>query len=259
MAISARAITTLNPPFTQAQLSTALQSAFANAGFTSVFSSFTSGTDLVLVYALVVDATKTFGTTYLRIRITNTFVIHQTVFSTWNTANNTGTGNSSEASFTALVNSASVTFNALNGGIESRLVVVTQGTLFLPLGIVSPATMRSSWNLNVYTSGFIFTAATMTVLRGTTANQTGNSDNDVVLVGTSRLGTANVVDNERDIFSGWTLLNQSNQGFTGKTSDDLVVVASSGSTRYDTISKSGTSQQYLIILPGAGGIAVRIA
>ena len=259
MAVSIRTITTLAAPFTQAQLSTALQTAFANAGFSSLFSSFTSGTDLVLIYALVTDNTKTFGTTYLRIRITNTFIINQTVFSTWNTGTNTGTGNSTEVAYSTLVNSVSVVFNALNGGIENRLVMVTQGATFLPLGIISPVTMRSSWNLNTYTAGFIFTAATMTVLRGTTANQTGTTDNDVALVGNSRLSTANVVDNERDIFAGWTLLNQSGQGFTGKSSDDLAIVSANGSTRYDTIFKTGTSQQFLVILTGNGGLAVRIA
>jgi hypothetical protein len=258
MAVATRTTTSLAAPFTQAQLSTALQTAFTNAGFSSLFDSFTSGTDLVFVYALVTDGSKSFGTTYLRVRITNTFIVNQAVYSTWNATTHTGTGNSTEVTYSTLLSTANVTFNALSAGTEARLVMVTQGTTFLPLGIIAPTILRSSWNLNTYTCGFIFTASTMLVLRGTTANQTNTTDNDIALAGSSRLGTANVVDNERDLLAGWILLNQSGQGFIGKTSDDLAIVSASGSTRFDTIIKSGTSQQYLIVSTGTGGLAVRI-
>jgi hypothetical protein len=259
MTIAIRTITTLAANFTQAQLSTALQTAFTNAGFTSLFDNYTSGTDLILVYALVTDASKTFGTTYLRVRITNTFIINQAVYSTWNATAHTGTGNTTEVTYSTLINTASVTFNALSAGGEAKLIIVTQGSTFLPLGIIAPATLRSSWNLNTYTCGFIFISNTMLVLRGTTANQTGFADNDIALAGSLRLATANVIDNERDLLTGWILLNQSNQGFIGRTSDDLAIVSASGSTRYDIAIRSGTSQQFLILQPNAGSLAIRIA
>ena len=258
MAVATRTITTLAAPFTQAQLSAALQTAFSNAGFSSVFDSYTNGTDLILVYAFVSDAAKTFGTTYLRLRISNTFIIYQQLYSGWNSTTHVGTGSSAEVSYSTLLNTTNVVFNALNGSNESRLVMINQGATFLPLGIVIPATMRNSWNLNSYTNGYIFTANTMLVMRSTANNQYTSNDNDIALAGSSRLATANPVDGERDLLTGLVLLNQSNGGFCAKTSDELAVVSSNGSTRYDTFTKSGTSQQYLLINPGNGGLAVRI-
>lgn len=258
MPVSTRTITTLTAPFTQAQLSTALQTAFINAGFSALFDSFTSGTDLILVYAFVNDVTKTFGTTYLRIRISNTFIIYQQVFATWNAATDTGTGSSTEVTYSTLLNSTNVIFTALNGTTESRLVMVTQGTTFIPLGMIIPTTMRGSWNLNSHTNGYIFTANTMLVLRSSALNQFTSVDNDIALAGSTRLATANTTDNERDLLTGLVLLNQSNTGFAGKTSDDLAVGSFSGSTRYDIILRSGTSWQYLVVLPGSGGVALRI-
>ncbi|WP_414573361.1 hypothetical protein [Nostoc sp. CCY 9925] len=258
MAVATRTITTLSAPFTQAQLSTALQTAFTNAGFSSLFDSYTSGTDLILVYEFVVDASKTFGKTYLRVRISNTFIIYQQLYATWNTVSKTGTGSSSEVTYSTLLNNVNVTFNALNATSETRLILVTQGTTFLPLGMIVPTTMRNSWNLNSYTNGYIFTSNMMTVLRSSGQTQYSSADNDIALSGSSRLGTANVVDNERDVLSGLILLNQSNTGFAGKTSDDIAVISASGSTRYDVILRTGTSQQYLLINNGSGGLAVRI-
>ncbi|MEH2145298.1 hypothetical protein [Nostoc sp.] len=258
MAIATRTITTLSANFTQAQLSAALQTAFTNAGFSSLFDSYTSGTDLILVYAFVADASKACGTTYLRVRISNTFIIYQQVYSAWNPSTHTGTNGSIEVGYSTLVNTTAGVFNSLNGTSESRLVLVTQGATFLPLGVIVPVTMRSSWDLNSWTNGYIFTGSTMLLLRSTLANQYSNTENDIALAGSTRLGTANTIDNQRDVLTGLLLLNQGNTGFCGKTSDDIAVINGSGSTRYDILTKSGTSQQYLVVNPGSGGIAMRI-
>ncbi|MCC5669881.1 hypothetical protein LC653_40275 [Nostoc sp. CHAB 5784] len=210
MAVATRTISSLSAPFTQAQLSTALQAAFVNAGFTSLFDSFTSGTDLVLVYAFVVDGAKTFGTTYLRVRITNTFIINQALYSTWNATTHTGGNSSTEVAYSTLVSTTSVTFNALNASGEVRLILATQGALFLPLGMIAPINRRSSWDLKDWNWGHIFISSTMLILRSSGLNQYSNAENDIALAGSTRLATANVQDNERDILSGLILLNQSN-------------------------------------------------
>jgi hypothetical protein len=129
----------------------------------------------------------------------------------------------------------------------------------LPLGLIAPITRRGSWSLNSWSWAFIFTSSAMSVVRGTTLNQYASADYDIALGGNSRLGIANPSDNERDVLSNVILLSQSNQGFAGKSSDDLSVVSANNSTRFDTIPITGTSQQYLIVSPGSGGFAVRIA
>lgn len=258
MAVATRTISSLSATFTQTQLSTALQAAFASAGFSSVFDSYSVGTDLFLVYAFVSDVSKTYGTTYLRLRISNTFIISQQIYATWSVSSRPGSGNSVEVSYSALLNTSNVMFVSLNGTTESRLVMITQGTTFIPLGLIVPATMRASWNLNSHTNGYMFTTNTMVTLRSSALNQFTSNDNDIALVGTTRLGTANTTDNERDLLTGLVLLNQGNTGFAGKTSDDIGIGSFNGSTRYDIITKSGTSQQYLVLLPGSGGVAIRI-
>lgn len=257
--VATRTITNLATGFTQTQLRDAIITAFTNAGFSSPIQTFTSGTDLIVVFAFVVNAGATYGTSYVRVRITNTFLIYQQIFATWNTGTSSGANSSTEVSYGTLTNTTAVVFNSFNGVSEYRLVCLTQNTLFMPLGMIAPVTLRSSWNLNSWSWGFIFTSTTMVALRTTTLNPYNSSDCDIALAGSTRLATANTVDNERDIFTALVLLTQSNQGFTGKTSDDLGVVSASGSTRYDTIYKSGTTEQYLLINVGSGGFAVRIA
>jgi hypothetical protein len=252
-----RTITSLGATITQANLVSALQAAFLNAGFSNPVSDFTSGTDRIFTYSITTGS-GTFGTIFLRVRVTSALAVFQQLFTAWNPATNTGTGNSTEVSYGTLSNSVSIVFNALNGGLEYGLILLTQGGTFQPLGLIAPLTKRSSFSFNSYTWGFIFTSATMAVVRGSSLNQYASADYDLALIGNSRLATANPIDNERDVISNLVLLTQSNQGFAGRTSDELAVVAASGSTRYDTISISGTSQQYLIVLPGAGGVAVRI-
>lgn len=260
MAIATRTNTSLAAPFTQAQLSTALQAAFVSAGFSGTFDNFTSGTDLILVYAFVVDNTKTFGTSYLRIRITNTFVINQQIFSSWNAVTHTGGATpSTEVIFTALSPSTNVSFNAFSSVGEANLLIVTQGANSIPLGIIAPVTRRASWDLNNWNWGFIFISSTMAVLRSTNLNQYTNPDNDIALAGNVRMGTANIQDLQRDVLTGLILLNQSNQGFCGKTSDDFGIASGNGSTRYDTFFKSGTSQQYTLLISGSGMPVVRTA
>jgi hypothetical protein len=254
-----RTISSLAATFTQAQLRDALITAFTNAGFSSPTQSFTSGSDLIVVFPFVVNAGNTYGTSYVRLRISSAFGIFQQMYATWNTGTSSGTGNSTEVSYGTLSSSVNITFNSLNGGSEYKLIALTQNTTFIPLGMIAPANLRSSWNLNSWTWGFIFTSTAMTALRSTTINQYSNADFDIALAGNSRLASANSVDGERDILTGLILLSQANQGFSGKTSDELGIVAANGSTRYDTVTKSGTTEQYLIVGVGSGGLAVRIA
>ncbi|MFN6484628.1 MULTISPECIES: hypothetical protein [unclassified Nostoc] len=261
-----RTITTLNAGFTQAQLSAALQTAFANAGFSSLFDSFTSGTDLCLVYAFTTDATKTYGITYIRIRITTGFVIYQQPYGSWNTSTHTGTGTGTgtEINYGTLVNTVNVIFNSLTNGNEARLVCVNQGSTFLLLGAITPSILRGSWDLNSYTASFIPNTNTLTSIIGTIFNQyysistSTSMINTLLGAGSALLAGANIVDLQRDILTGVPLLNNTNGGFLGQLSSDFAICASNGSTRYDVIVPTGTSQQYLVIVPGSGGIAVRI-
>jgi hypothetical protein len=225
-----RTITSLSATITQASLVTAIQTAFTNAGFSSPVIDGSNGSDRVFAYAFSAGA-GTFGTVHLRVRVTSP------------TLAASGSNASTEVSLGTLSSTIPCNFNALNGGLEYRLIMLVQGSVLLPLGLIAPSTRRGSWNLNSWSWGFIFTSSAMSVVRGSNLNQFASAD----------------YDGERDVLSNIVLLSQSNQGFAGRSSNELAIVSANGSTRFDTINITGTSQQYLIVSPGAGGFAVRIA
>lgn len=258
MAIATRIDSFVAPTLTQATLFDGIKAAFNNAGANAPFDDYTSGTDRIVVYAIALDASKTYGTTYLRIRLTTGFVIGQQLYSTWNTSTKTGLNPSAEITYTALIVTTQVNFTALNGAAEFKLVMLTQGAIAIALGFVSPANRPAWWDLNAWNYCFLATAATFAVFRSTNLNPYSSSDNDSSL-NIARMGTANVQTNRRDLLPGVIFYSQTNQGISGRTSDDLVMIAGSGTTRYDTIQIPGDTKQYLLLNPASGGLAVRIA
>ncbi|MCC5629083.1 hypothetical protein LC613_13765 [Nostoc sphaeroides CHAB 2801] len=258
MAISTKITTSLVPTITQSLLFAAIKAAMTNAGFASTYDDYTSGTDLIVVYELVVDGSKTFGKVYLRIRLTTALVVAQQIFTAWNTTAKTGTNGSTEATYTALGAATTITFTAFNS-TEFRLVVLTQGTALIPLGLVVPENKQPFWDLNSWAYGFFFTTASMAVLRGviSTNNPYANSDFDVSLVGNSRLTNINSQTGQPDLIKGLILLSQSNQGVGASFSEDIGIGAFSTQTRFTDAIPPGTSQIYAIIQNLAGGIAIR--
>ncbi|MBE9191398.1 hypothetical protein IQ230_13790 [Gloeocapsopsis crepidinum LEGE 06123] len=258
MAIAIRTDSFVAPSITQLSLFNAIKQAFQNAGFVTPFDDYTSGTDRIVVYAITLDPSKTYGTTYLRIRLTSSLVIGQQILATWNTSNKTGTDASSEVTYSAIATNNQVDFVALNATPELNIVMLTQGSTAIALGSISPENKPSWWNLEAWNYCFIPIGNTFATCRSTTNNPYGNSSHDTSL-NISRMGSANNQTNRRDMLPGIILYTQSNRGISGRTSDDLVMVAASGTTRYDTLQIPGDSKQYLIIDPSVGGLAVRIS
>lgn len=258
MAIAIRTDSFLTPTFTQQGLYDAIKVAFVNTGFATIFDEFLSGTDRVVVYAIILDATKTYGTTYLRVKVTTTFIIGQQLFATWNAATDTGTGATTEITYTALPNTSPITFIALNGSNEYRLAILQQGSTIIVLGFISPANKPAWWDLVAWNYCFLFTTNVFFIMRSTTFNPYANTEHDSTL-NTGRMGFANSQTNRRDLLPGIVFFTQSNQGISGRSSDDLVMISASGSSRFDTIQIPGDTRQYLLLNPASGGLAVRVA
>lgn len=258
MVITARTDSFVSPTLTQQSVYDGIKTAFANAGYPAPFDEFTSGTDRVVVYAVVLDATKTYGTSYLRIRLTTGFVIGQQLFSTWAIATHTGTNGNTEITYTAFTTNIAVNFVSLNGGAEYKLVLAYQGTIYVQLGFVSPENRPSWWDLNAWNYCYLPTTNTFSVYRSTALNPFANTENDTNL-GVSRMSIANVITNRRDILPGVVLFTQANQGIVGRTSDDFVMVAASGMTRFDIVQIPGDTRQYLLLNSGNGALALRFA
>lgn len=257
MAIASRIDSLVAPTLTQLSLFNGIKQAFADAGYPTPFDDYTSGTDRIVVYAIILDSSKTYGTTYLRIRLTSGLIIGQQILATWNTATKTGTGGSTEVTYSAIATNVQVNFVALNATTELNLVMLTQGSTAIALGTISPANKPSWWNLDAWNYCFIPTGNTFATFRTTTFNPYGNINYDTSL-NVGRMGTANNQTNRRDMLPGVLLYTQSNQGIAGRSSDDLIMVAASGSTRFDTLQIPGDTKEYLILDPSVGGLAVRI-
>lgn len=234
-----------------------IKQAFLDSGFTASFDDYVSGTDKIVVYAIVTDSTKTNGTSYLRIRVTTGLAIFQQLFAGWTVATHVGTNGSTEIAYTAIIPTTQVNFTALKANPELSLVMINQGTNVIALGFLSPANRPGWWDLNAWSYCFIPTTNTFAAFRSTVLNPFTNPENDSSL-NFIRLGNPNNQTNRRDLLPGVILYTQTSQGITGRSSDDLVSVSATGSTRYDTLQIPGDTKQYLIINPAAGGLAVRI-
>ncbi|MBD2503133.1 hypothetical protein [Anabaena azotica] len=260
MAISTRTITSLTAPITQSNLVSALQTAFTNAGFDAPIQIFTSGTDQILVYRTILDNSKTYGAIFLRLRITNTLGIFQQLVSTWNTGTSSGTDASTEVGYATFLNSINITFNSFNSVSnnqpEVRQVIVTQNSLFAPLGLIFPENRPSRWDLNSYPYGFIWTSNNPSGLRTTTRNPYSNPDfstyiNDSNLSGTSPTGDGN------DLARGIILKSISNNGIGCQTSNDIGYGCVLGLPRFTSIPITGTNQAWTTINNVAGGLCLR--
>jgi len=247
------------PTITQQNLYDGIKQAFTNAGYPAPFDEFTSGTDKIAVYAVIIDSTKLAGTAYLRIRVTTALVVAQQIYSGWTVSTHVGTNGSTEITYTALASNLQVNFVALNANPEYKLILVYQNTVYYPLGYCSPNNKPSWWDLNSFPYVFIPTGNTFSLFRTSALNPYNTTEHDIALAGTSRLGSVNTISNRRDILQGLILLSQSNTGLSGRTSDDLVLFAGSSTSRFDVLQIPNSSNQYLILNPSSGGLAVRVA
>lgn len=258
MAAATRIDSTLGTNFTQATLVSALKTAFANAGFNAPIDDYASGTDRILVYSFVTDSTKTYGTSYYRLRIATTFVINQAIYSTWNVTNHTGTNGSSETSYTALSTSNTVNFTSLNGGSEFKFVFVTQSNNVIPLGVIAPTTRPNWWNLNNWNYAFIWSAVTLATLTSTNLNPYSSTAYSLI-INNSLLLYANTQTGNADVLAGLIIVSNTGRGIAGKTSDNLASGCVYNLTRYSAIASDIASEVFLIINFISGGLVVKVA
>jgi hypothetical protein len=256
MAIATRTDTTVAATVTQTSLVNALLTAFTNAGYSFPVDNYTSGTDRILVYKVDVDATKTFGSNFLRIRITSSLQILQQIMSGWNTSTKAATNASTEVSMGTFLTTSSIQLVALSAGLEGKFVACTQGTLFMFLGLLIPSERPSWWDLNSWSWGFIFISTTLLALRSSARFPYSSSEYE--FLSSPRMSNFNPQTNRRDVISGNVLLTSGNAGIAGKTSGDIGLACGVGSARYDTLSFPPDTRQFLLINNTASGLAMRI-
>ncbi|RUT08429.1 hypothetical protein DSM106972_015970 [Dulcicalothrix desertica PCC 7102] len=255
MAIATRIDSSLSPTITQSTLADALKTAFINAGFSTPTDDYTSGTDRILVYRFDTETARNKGRNFLRVRISNTLVIACLIGTDWNTTTKAMTDSSAEFAPTALSASLPINFVSLNCASEGRFIFLSQGTAFIPLGILIPANRPTWWNLDTWSYGYFFSTITGLNFRGSSANPYGNADNTAL---TSAFLSNSNPGLSRDSLAGLVLLNNSNSGISAKTSDDIGTAAGNGAIRYDTLSFNNNTQRYLLAVNTANGLIFRI-
>jgi hypothetical protein len=139
----------ISPLITQESLFEALKVMFLAAGYATVYAEFDDGDYKHLVYEIVNDSTKTFGTVYLHIQVDYYLEITQRLHTSFNSANNEGS-NMGEYNPRSFSESDVIRWISLDNGSEFKLVMLYQGSSWTCLGFIRPQSMPPYWNENEF-------------------------------------------------------------------------------------------------------------
>lgn len=257
-----RTDTTQAPTITQQILYDFIKARFAALGNYTLFDEFVATTDRNVVYEYVLDNTKIFGKVYLRIRVTAALAVTEFLYTSWNTATDTGTAASTETTTVTFASNIAVDAVNLVKGLEGKFCVLSQGTTIAFLGIWRPDNKPSAWNEDSFPFAFIQKndwATPWNIWFGCASSPYGTTtalNTYTTLLNDARMGTQNPINNKRDILAGIVLFSPT-QGVAGRSSDEMVIVASSGLARFDPVQVTAGVEEYLLLNPGNGGLAVR--
>jgi hypothetical protein len=135
------------PGITQESLFEGLKTAFLAAGHTTIYAEFDDGDNKNVVYEIVNDSTKTFGTVYLHIQVNYYLEVNQRLHTSFNKLDNTGS-NYGEYNPREFSESYGIRWISLNNGSEFKLVMLYQGPAWICLGVLRPQGMPPYWNEN---------------------------------------------------------------------------------------------------------------
>jgi len=245
-------------PITQNLLVNEIKLAAAATDLGIPFDEYVSGTDNYLVFEVVQDANTAFGKVYHHWQIRADLQIHCRLCSSWGIANKNGADDSGSFSHSVLNGTDPIAVLTVSGGSEYQFIIFSQGINLVVLGGIYPARKPDWWSLSSWNYYFTPDYNDYRRFRSTRKNPYSNIYHDVSLKN-SRMGNANIHTGRRDVVQGVLFFSQSNQGISGKSSDDLVSCAAAGSSLGDVIEVPVTGERYLILDKNAGGLGVRIA
>jgi len=248
----------LLPPINKTGLTVAIKNALAAAGFPVLFDEVNSTTTDRVIYEIPFNNTANFGKAYLEIEIDYTLRVRQRLHLDWDRVNNTGWGSGSWGPQVQFNFNNEITFRGFEKSDECRLVGIRQSNTVQFLGYLRPTNKPVWWNENNFLYCFIPGSNNFITWNGAATSPYGNATYTSNL-GRAQMATANPITSKRDVVTGILLYSNSNQGACGRTSDDLVMVSGSGLGFYDVIEVTPGEEEYTIIHPAAGGLALRTA
>jgi hypothetical protein len=254
MTVATRTITQLAAGWTQATLTTAINTALSNAGFTGITQYAVSGVNyLAMPFS---SGTGANAITQYRVQITSAFAVSHQLFSALNTSTNAGTNGSGEQAATTFLASQPITFHALNAFPEYRGVLVVQGAVAMLLGVLNPQNRLDVWSLESWNHAFIFSS--LGALASTSLNPFGNTAYTPKPLGDANLASPATAFNASTLDAGLRIYTNSNQGCWTQTSVDLAAAPTASRVRGDTFTPVGTTDIYLVAGVGNGGLVMRV-
>lgn len=113
-------------PLTQATLLSGLREALIATGFPAPLKQYTSGTDQFVVWQLVSDPTKTYGTAYYRLRVASGLAVSHVLGTTYDSSSNT-LGNAPAEQHQVIYSSSSPMKLLGFATNEFKFLIATQG------------------------------------------------------------------------------------------------------------------------------------
>ncbi len=246
----------LLPPINKTNLTVAIKNALAAAGFPVLFDEVSTNTTDRVIYEIALNNAANFGKAYLEIEINYILQVRQRLHTDWDRVNNTGWGSGPWGPQVQFNFNTEITFRGFEKSDECRLVGIRQSSTTQFLGYLRPINKPIWWNENNYLYGFIPGANNLIAWNGAGNSPYGNATYTSSL-GRAQMATANPITSKRDVVTGILLYSNSNQGACGRTSDDLVMVSGSGLGFYDIIQVIPGQEEYTVLVPAAGGLALR--
>lgn len=262
---SSLTLSTAQPTITQLNLAEAIKTAMTAAGFGSIWDEYTGGTDRFLIYQLIFDTSKVYGTVFLVIKITSALAITQRLYTSWNKTTRVGdnAGTETSTSSAILANNAQVDFVGFAKSPEFRLIALYQGTVSIFLGYVRPENKPSWWDENNFPYVFVPLSNSNFVTWYCTAlspysSGIGTKDRLQAHINIGQFAAPNPITNRRDILSNILFYAFSNEGIAGRSSSDLAMISSTNLARRDIIQVSVGVEEYYLLNNVVGGLGVRI-
>lgn len=137
------------PTITQDGLISGLKTAFTAAGYGAVYAEFDESGIKNIVYQVVNDESKIFGTLYLHIKVTENLEVGQRLHTDFDTELNVGTNETDYTLSNSLSSSDTLRWIALSNGLEFRWVMLYQGYEQICLGIIRPLGIPSYWDEDI--------------------------------------------------------------------------------------------------------------
>jgi hypothetical protein len=245
-------------PVTQASLIAGLRDGLIAAGFPAPLKSYTTGTDLFVIWRLDFDPTKAFGRCFYRLRVTSALLVSHMISANFTDSTNTLVNPSSDSHSTSYLSNVPVKMWGFRLD-EGILLSVSQGSTHQLLGYFRFFDC-AAFDESSFPRCFISRTDTAGSLTCTGLSPYGTNLLFSNSLENIALSNADPYLQLRTLMLGILLYAPSNNGITGRSTDDFASGACVGMVRGDTLQNASVTpaETFLLLKPGAGALLIRV-